>query len=63
MFLSCAFLSKGTFTSYRVELRAQANFSAPTFEPAHVARTGKRAALSVPLRPAGSDPRVGDGLP
>ena len=34
---------------YRVGLRAQANFSAPTFEPAHEARAGKRAALSVYL--------------
>ena len=36
-------------SSYRVGLRAQANFSAPTFEPAHGARAGKRAALSVYL--------------
>ena len=35
--------------TYRVGLRAQANFSAPTFEPAHGARAGKRAALSVYL--------------
>ena len=35
--------------SYRVGLQAQANFSAPTFEPAHEARAGKRAALSVYL--------------
>ena len=34
---------------YRVGLRAQANFSAPTFEPAHEARAGKHAALSVYL--------------
>ena len=34
-------------SSYRVGLLAQANFSAPTFEPAHEARAGKRAALSV----------------
>ena len=33
----------------RVGLQAQANFSAPTFEPAHEARAGKRAALSVNL--------------
>ena len=33
--------------AYRVGLRAQANFSAPTFEPAHEARTGQHAALSV----------------
>ena len=32
---------------YRVGLQAQANFSALTFEPAHEARAGKRAALSV----------------
>ena len=35
---------------YREGLQAQANFSAPTFEPAHEARAGKRAALSVNLR-------------
>ena len=35
--------------SYRVELRVQANFSAPTFEPAHEACAGKRAARSVQL--------------
>ena len=35
------------YKTYRVELRAQANFSAPTFEPAHGARAGQRAALSV----------------
>ena len=33
--------------AYRVELRAQANFSAQTFKPAHKARAGRRAALSV----------------
>ena len=32
---------------YQVGLRAQANFSAPTFEPAHEARAGKLTALSV----------------
>ena len=32
---------------YRVGSRPQANFSAPTFEPAHEARAGQRAALSV----------------
>ena len=52
-------LSDGTFTcrtsqkrgkeTYRVGLQAQANFSTPTFEPAHEARAGKRAALSVYL--------------
>ena len=36
-----------TVISYRVELLAQANFSAQTFKPAHKARTGQRAALSV----------------
>ena len=34
-------------SAYRVGLRAQANFSTPTFEPAHEARAGQRAALSV----------------
>ena len=33
--------------TYRVELLAQANFSAQTFKPAHKARAGQRAALSV----------------
>ena len=33
--------------TYRVGLRAQANFSAQTFKPAHKARAGQRAALSV----------------
>ena len=32
---------------YRVGLRAQADFSAPIFEPVHEARAGQRAALSV----------------
>ena len=32
---------------YRVGLQAQANFSAPTFEPAHEARAGQCATLSV----------------
>ena len=35
------------YKTYRVELRAQANFSAPTFEPAHGACAGQCAALSV----------------
>ena len=35
--------------TYRVELRAQANFSGPTFEPAHESRAAQRAALSVQL--------------
>ena len=35
------------FKPYRVGLWAQANLSAPTFEPADEARTGQRAALSV----------------
>ena len=35
--------------AYRVGLLAQANFSGPTFESAHEARAGKRAALSVYL--------------
>ena len=43
----------GLFTcrhlSYQVGLQAQAIFSARTFEPAHEARAGKRAALSVNL--------------
>ena len=34
---------------YQVGLQAQANFSAPTFEPANEARAGQRAALSVYL--------------
>ena len=38
------------YAPYRVGVQAQANFSAPTFEPAHEARAGKRAALSVNLR-------------
>ena len=38
-----------TFTTHRVELRAQANFSAPIFEPAHEARAGQRTALLVQL--------------
>ena len=33
--------------SDRVGSRAQANFSAPTFESAHEARAGKSAALSI----------------
>ena len=33
--------------SYRLGLRAKANFSAPTFEPAHEAGAGQRAALLV----------------
>ena len=33
--------------SYRVGLRAEANFSAQTFKPAHKARAGQRAAPSV----------------
>ena len=37
---------RGSGGPYRVGLQAQANFSAPTFEPAHEARAGKRAALS-----------------
>ena len=32
---------------YRVGLQAQANFSTPTFEPAHESRAGQRAALLV----------------
>ena len=32
---------------YQVGLLAQANFSAQTFNPAHKARAGERAALSV----------------
>ena len=35
--------------TYRVGLQSQANFSAPTFEPAHETRAGKHAALSVYL--------------
>ena len=42
-------LTRTVISAYRVELRAQANFSAPTFEPAHEARAGQRAALSVQL--------------
>ena len=43
------FLNRFTcFTlTYRVGLPAQANFSAQTFKPAHKARAGQRAALSV----------------
>ena len=33
--------------AYRVGLRAEANFSAQTFKPAHKARAGQRAALSI----------------
>ena len=36
-----------TMSTYRVGLLAQANFSAQTFKPAHKARAGQRAALSV----------------
>ena len=35
--------------TYRVGLQAQANFSAPTLEPAYEDRAGKRAALSAYL--------------
>ena len=45
---SCAGSEVGA--AYRVQLRAQANFSAPTFEPAHEALAGQCAALSVQLR-------------
>ena len=38
---------RNIFLSYWVELRAKANFSAPTFEPAHEAHAGQHAALSV----------------
>ena len=40
---------KSYLQAYRVGLHAQANFSAPTFEPAHEARAGRRAAISVNL--------------
>ena len=43
------FTQIGVNKSYQVGLQAQANFSAPTFEPAHEACAGKRAALSVNL--------------
>ena len=49
----CSAVTRNNFycpdSPYRVGLQAQANFSAPTFEPAHEARAGKRAALSVNL--------------
>ena len=38
------------FHTYRVALQAHANFSAPTFKPAHEARAGQRAALSVQFK-------------
>ena len=34
----------GMAVSYRVGLRAQANFSAQTFKPAHKSRAGQRTA-------------------
>ena len=40
-------MHKARYTSYRVELRAQTNFSALTFNPVHESRAGQRAALSV----------------
>ena len=39
-------IHKLSWDTYRVELRAQANFSAPTFEPVHEACAGQRATLS-----------------
>ena len=47
LFVHCGLNNRITGrSSYRVGLRAQANFSAQTFKPAHKARAGQRAALS-----------------
>ena len=35
------------YLSYRVVLRAQVNFSVPTFDPVHEARAGQLVALSI----------------